>query len=780
MRTVTPSPVTGWFPYYDPQSRFTLQYPADWAINGQVERDSGQFLEISSPINADQISAKINIGIFNKTIDDTEDLMQWLDAYNKVASDFAPDQIQTHQREAILINGLEAIHIVETSPLGDYQYTVIRWGRQAWFVWSNIGQEASASDNLIYLTLLRSLKFSPFQTGTITITPDSTITIPPQATPTVLLDDTQGLLAYLENDQITIRSLSGQQAVLAEGQYKQILGWSPNHFHLLAIRRDGNSVVIDRSGKTLAAFGILPQPAFWMDGYAIEDGEEDWLAVPRPDAALELVSFPSGESKILYVPGSLGEDGLAYVRWGSNGSIILTPSLAQLQSDVQFTGGMLALMAADSPHGQLVFIEGTGGGTVGLDFQPDFQKSYFQVLDSVPGSPASILLGFVIEDACSSCAIDGLELTSLELWPPHALPLGAFLLNTPEAYTWNPVQPGLLALAEGGSRYTLENKRLALLDVPAGILRYLTGEDQAAFEPSWSPDGRRLAYTTMTAQAEAAGSWQEMEVLMGGRAIAVYDLTKQTAKNLTHPAKDEIDGWPRWSEDGNALVFARKRFADSTTQVWQMDLATGREQLVVSIAGTPLACHQVGCGWDQMLAYAPGHSTSMAQTTTPVLAPTPTPIIQPDPSRQGWMSYHNTAYGFSFQYPSTWELDKGVGNPPNFILLKSETGTLMIGYRRATQQARIQRTGTGAGDFVRAGSIQFLDKTLQRDLLVYGGKVKEVFYQGDCEFRVGELVFTLGLNNNAGSRYEDADIPLDFQKEADQILESFQLVEITP
>lgn len=616
---------------------------------------------------------------------------------------------------------------------------------------------------------------APAATTETTITPEATLTIAPQATPTVLVDDTQGWLAYLENDQITIRSLSGQQAVLAEGWYKQILGWSPNQFHLLAIRRDGNSVVIDRSGKILAAFGILPQHAFWMDGYAIEDGEKDWLAVPRPDAALELVSFPSGESNVLYEPGSLGEDGLAYVRWGSNGSIILTPSLAQLQNNVQFTGGMLALMVADSPHGQLVFIEGTGGGTVGLDFQPDFQKSYFQVLDSVPGSPASILLGFVIEDACSSCAIDGLELTSLELWPPHALPLGAFLLNFPEAYTWNPVQPGLLALAEGGSRYTLENKRLALLDVPAGILRYLTGDDQAAFEPSWSPDGRRLAYTTMPAQAEATGSGQEMEVLMGGRAIAIYDLTEETAKTLTHPAKDEIDGWPRWSSDGQTLLFARKRLTDSTTKVWQVDLTTGEERLVVFITGAPQFCHRIGCGWDRMLAYAPGHSDPPSETTTSVLAPTPTPIIQPDPSRPGWMTYHNTAYGFSFQYPSTWELDEGLGELPNIILLKGEKGVLMIGFRRTTQQAGIQRTGTGAGDFVRAGSIQFLGKTLQRDLLVYEDKVKEVFYQGDCEFNVGDLVFTLGLNNNAGMRYEDADIPLDFQKEADQILESFNL-----
>ena len=127
-----------------------------------------------------------------------------------------------------------------------------------------------------------------------------------------------------------------------------------------------------------------------------------------------------------------------------------------------------------------------------------------------------------------------------------------------------------------------------------------------------------------------------------------------------------------------------------------MDLATGEERLIVSIAGAPQYCHRIGCGWDQMLAYAPGQTAVKRLSPAPVLAPTPTPVIQADTPRQGMSTYHNTAYGFSFQYPSTWELG-GVGNLPNYIQLKSEKGVLTIGYRRAHQQARIQRTGTRRG-----------------------------------------------------------------------------------
>jgi len=133
---------TGWLTYTDPQNRFTLQYPADWTTNGLVVNNSGQVFEITSPEKLGPTAAKIDIGIFRKTIDESEDLGQWLDAYNRVASDFTPDQLETHKRESIKINGLEAIQIIETSPMGDYQYTSIRRGKEVWFVWSNIGQAA--------------------------------------------------------------------------------------------------------------------------------------------------------------------------------------------------------------------------------------------------------------------------------------------------------------------------------------------------------------------------------------------------------------------------------------------------------------------------------------------------------------------------------------------------------------------------------------------------------------------------------------------------------------
>ena len=174
--------------------------------------------------------------------------------------------------------------------------------------------------------------------------PAPTATEPPTPVPTQSLP-TQGWLAYLESGHLTIRDSSGQMSSIVEGQYRQIVGWSANQADLLAIRQDGASIVIDRSGKILASFDNLPQPAFWA-GMNDKKDSEDWLAVPKPDASLELLSFPSGETKILYEPGSLGADGQAFVRWGSNGEDDFNAQPGAVTEQGQFRKGHLRLDAA--------------------------------------------------------------------------------------------------------------------------------------------------------------------------------------------------------------------------------------------------------------------------------------------------------------------------------------------------------------------------------------------------------------------------------------------------
>jgi hypothetical protein len=530
------------------------------------------------------------------------------------------------------------------------------------------------------------------------------------------------------------------------------------------------SVVLGANGEILTTIADLSQPAFWATPHAFE-GPDDWLGLPKKDGAFELLSIPALQMQPILAPGSLGADGQADVRWGAHGDWIATPSLAQLQNQVSFAQGYFAPLLGNGPNVQNL-ASGAGGGPASRDFH----QSYFQVLDGVPGGPSNMvampyLLGFQVQEECSDCLEDGLELTILDTWFEKFLPQGVVLLNTSEAYAWNPAQPGLLVIAEGGSLFTFEHKRLVLLDVPAGQIHLLTGGDQVVFEPAWSPDGRRLAYTALPAGFEPAGSDAGKEALLGGRAITVHDLPGEMARPLTSPAGDEIDGWPRWAADGKSVLFASKRLADGATEIRRLEIESGTETLLRSIAGAPLDCHAGGCGWEQMLAYSPGSGDQSPAAAGPVLAPTPTPAILADAPQPGWNTYTDAGYGFSFQHPADWQV---FSTQTNSLQVGVESTLLTVGYRRASQPASIQRTGVGGGDFADGGSVMFLGQTLKRTLLVYGGKVKAVFYHSASEFAAGDLIFTLSVDDFGEGRYEDVDIPQDVQDTMDRIVQSFQ------
>jgi serine/threonine protein kinase len=99
---------------------------------------------------------------------------------------------------------------------------------------------------------------------------------------------------------------------------------------------------------------------------------------------------------------------------------------------------------------------------------------------------------------------------------------------------------GLAALAIGG--YTFWKSRVpATSNGPRGLSR-ITFDDGLQASPSWSPDGRFIAYTSD--QAGNFDIW--VQPVAGGRAVQI----------TTDPAAD----WqPAWSPDGNSLAFRSER-----------------------------------------------------------------------------------------------------------------------------------------------------------------------------------------------------------------------------
>jgi hypothetical protein len=136
-----------------------------------------------------------------------------------------------------------------------------------------------------------------------------------------------------------------------------------------------------------------------------------------------------------------------------------------------------------------------------------------------------------------------------------------------------------------------------------------------------------------------------------------------------------------------------------------------------------------------------------------------------------WPRYVSTVYGFSFAYPPEWKVSE---LSTNFIQISSSDTPdikLTIGVRWADEDARIQRTGVPEGDIVTVGKIIFLGQEISKDVLKYQSKDKKILYANGIEIRIGDRVFTLGLDDFSRD-YDAVDLSNVLEQTADAIVES--------
>jgi hypothetical protein len=156
---------------------------------------------------------------------------------------------------------------------------------------------------------------------------------------------------------------------------------------------------------------------------------------------------------------------------------------------------------------------------------------------------------------------------------------------------------------------------------------------------------------------------------------------------------------------------------------------------------------------------------------SPPIAATPT--AQPTAiAEEPLITYTNAQYGFSFQYPSDWVIqDQGT----HFVRLGQGPLSLYIGYMALYESVDIwSRTGLPAGDFETRGTVSFLGQELTREVLVYEGVDRVVFYNGpNSRIDVGDMVFSIYLDDVSGEG--SAALGVDLHTAADGILHSFAL-----
>ncbi len=166
----------------------------------------------------------------------------------------------------------------------------------------------------------------------------------------------------------------------------------------------------------------------------------------------------------------------------------------------------------------------------------------------------------------------------------------------------------------------------------------------------------------------------------------------------------------------------------------------------------------------------------------PALTPTRASIAVASKVYQGWLQYTNAKYRFSVHYPSDWmaqEVQGSLNTMSGHAVYLGPRSTnlvrMVVGFRRPTEDVQITRTGVGAGDIVRRGSVIFLGEPVDRDVLVLNGKDLAILYQGSGEIRRDDLVFTLSLDYRGLATDKSALTP-ETESTADKIIGSFQVI----
>jgi hypothetical protein len=177
------------------------------------------------------------------------------------------------------------------------------------------------------------------------------------------------------------------------------------------------------------------------------------------------------------------------------------------------------------------------------------------------------------------------------------------------------------------------------------------------------------------------------------------------------------------------------------------------------------------------LAQSPLPTYTSVRTQTP----TPTPVSFSPDAYPGWHKYRNGKFGFSIRYPSdwTWREILGVqntmsGHAVHFAPRSTDLVRLVVGFKGATEDAQITRTGIGSGDIVRRGFVVFLGQPINRDILILKGKDLAILYQGSGEVRRGDLIFTLSFDYR-GSPTDKGGLTVKMESTADKIVSSFEL-----
>ncbi len=338
----------------------------------------------------------------------------------------------------------------------------------------------------------------------------------------------------------------------------------------IAISPDGTEILwagwvhpMDSLGFRWGAFGPTG-----LDPIYSPDGR--WLAFRGEGPSIQrLLKADGAAERIALAPAPRG------VAWGPDDSLVYAPGFSSGLWRVSARGeGPRAVTTLDTSRGEITHrwpdILPDGRGvlfTVRTRYQPSFDHAEIALLDLRTGRRRTVLTGgtcaryvrsghivFARGDRLLAVPFDA-RTHRLTGTPATVVPgvdvnptTGAaqFACSRTGTLVFSPLPPGgwtnqLAWLDRRGQRETIP--------LPAGIVE----------NPSVSPDGRRIAFTLLGAQND----------------IAVYDIVSNAFRRVTFDPQE--DTWPIWTPDGRRVAFSSSR--DGPLNIyWTLVEGTGHDE----------------------------------------------------------------------------------------------------------------------------------------------------------------------------------------------------------
>jgi len=412
-----------------------------------------------------------------------------------------------------------------------------------------------------------------------------TVYIPPlKPTPTPIAGASLGKLAYIKGGDVWVKELPGgtPQRLTTDGRNREPR-WSPlgqwlafrkGDDELWVMRDDGRDAHPVEKGAKITAFEWSPV--------------EDRLAYLVENNAIRVINADGTGAMTLVAPTPSGFT--HRIAWSPDGEWIAYDRQEPIEPGGEGAGVYAGLWRIRADGSEAIELFG-GKVLIGYATPPPGTSPYGAAIVAGWSSDGRYIL-YWVDPFSGSLLADGVPLMSIPADGGEPVQLAAALdtgaipsddkvlahtdFIAPAPATG--ANPTKIAITVGAYRATWMNKRVAVVEQSTGEVSFLTPADQAAFSPSWSLDGRRIAYVAMPDEGDLVGGDVAKRGMMA-RKIWVADFQSGETRQLTDdPAyRDERS---LWSADGRYILFARFD-AEGRASLWLIPAEGGEPQQVV-------------------------------------------------------------------------------------------------------------------------------------------------------------------------------------------------------